>query len=88
MATQHELEHYEATEAQDLIRLLHALRPPEREVQVPTHVDITIRAELWKAHVLRQVITLLPMARLELVQVIRQALMTIRWAWKSGGHTR
>ena len=44
-------------------------------MQVPTHVDITIRVELWKAHVLRQVITLLPMTRLKLVQVIRQALI-------------
>ena len=64
MATQHELEHYEATEAQDLIRLLHALRPPERAVQVPTQVDINDTGEIWKAQVLRQVITLLSMARL------------------------
>jgi len=36
MAPQDELEHYEAIEAQDLTRLLRALRPPERAVQVPT----------------------------------------------------
>ena len=74
MAPQDNLEHYEATEAQDLTRLLYALRPPEREVQVPPQVDITIRAEIWKAQVRRQVITLLPMAHRELAQGIRQAL--------------
>src|SRR6266511_521785 len=75
MTAQDQLEHYEPTEDQDLIHLLRALRPPERAVQVPTHVDIKIRAELWKAQALRQMITLLPMARLELIQVIQQALM-------------
>jgi Nif-specific regulatory protein len=69
-----ELEHYEATEAQDLTRLLHALRPPAREVQVPPPVDLTIRAEIWQAHVRRQLSTLLAMARQGLIRVIRQAL--------------
>jgi hypothetical protein len=75
MYPQDELEHYEATEAQDLIRLSRALRPPERDVQVPMHVDMTIQAELWKAQALRQIITLLPLTRRELVEVVRQALM-------------
>jgi Nif-specific regulatory protein len=74
MAPQDNLESYEATEAQDLTRLLHALRPPERAVQVPPPVDLTIRAAIWKVPVQRQVITLLSLARRDLVQVIRQAL--------------
>jgi len=74
MAPRDELEHYEATEAQDLTRLLRALRPPARAVQVPAPVDLTIRAEIWQAPVRRQVITLLPLARRDLVQLIRQAL--------------
>ena len=74
MAPRDELEHYEATEAQDLTRLLHALRPPERAVQVPPPVDLTIRAAIWQAPVRRQLSTLLSMARRDLVQVIRQAL--------------
>ncbi len=75
MAPQDNLEHYEATEAQDLTRLLRALRPPERAVQVPPQVDLTIRAEIWKAQIRRQLSTLLSTARQELMQVIRQALM-------------
>jgi Nif-specific regulatory protein len=75
MAHQDDLEHYEATEAQDLTRLLHALRPSERAVQVPPPVDLTIRAAIWQAPVRRQVITLLSMTRRDLIQVIRQALM-------------
>jgi hypothetical protein len=75
MAPRDELEQYEATEAQDLTRLLRALRPPERAVQVPPHVDLTIRAEIWKAQVRRQLSTLLSTAREELIQVVRQALM-------------
>jgi DNA-directed RNA polymerase specialized sigma54-like protein len=74
MAPRDELERYEATEAQNLTRLLRALRPPERAVQVPPPVDLTIRAEIWKAQVRRQVIALLSMARRDLIQVIRQAL--------------
>jgi hypothetical protein len=74
MAPQDRLELYEANEAPDLIRLLGALRPPERAVYVPTQVDMTIRAEIWKAQVRRQVSTLLLMARQDLIQVIRQAL--------------
>ena len=50
MAPQDNLESYEATEAQDLTRLLQALRPPARAVQVPPPVDLTIRAEIWQAH--------------------------------------
>ena len=75
MAPQDNLEHYEATEAQDLTRLLHALRPPERAVQVPPPVDLTIRAAIWQAPVRRQLSTLLSMARRDLVRVIRQALL-------------
>jgi Nif-specific regulatory protein len=75
MAPRDELEQYEATEAQDLTRLLHALRPPAREVQVPPPVDLTIRAAIWQAPVRRQLSTLLSMARRELVRVIRQALL-------------
>src|SRR6266850_4123252 len=74
MARRDKLEHYEATEAHDLTRLLRALRPPERAVQVSPPVDLTIRAEIWKAQVRRQVIALLSMARPDLIQVIRQAL--------------
>ena len=74
MAPQDNLEHCEATEAQDLTRLLYALRPSERAVQVPPPVDLTIRAAIWQAPVRRQVITLLSLARRDLVQVIRQAL--------------
>ena len=74
MAPRDNLEHCEATEAQDLTRLLRALRPPERAVQVPPPVDLTIRAAIWQAPVRRQVITLLSLARRDLVQVIRQAL--------------
>jgi two-component system response regulator AtoC len=74
MAPRDNLEQYEATEAQDLTRLLRALRPPERTVQVPPPVDLTIRAEIWKVPVQRQVITLLSLARRDLIQVIRQAL--------------
>src|SRR5688572_20682137 len=70
-----ELEHYEATEAQDLTRLLRALRPPARAVQVPPPVDLTIRAAIWQAPVRRQLSTLLAMARRDHVQVIRQALL-------------
>jgi hypothetical protein len=44
-------------------------------VQVPPQVDLTIRAEIWKAQVRRQLSTLLSTARRELIQVIRQALM-------------
>jgi DNA-binding NtrC family response regulator/DNA-directed RNA polymerase specialized sigma54-like protein len=75
MAPRNDLEHYEATEAQDLTRLLRALRPPTRELQVPPLVDLTIRAEIWKAPVRRQLSTLLSMARQELIRVIRQALL-------------
>ena len=75
MAPRDELEHYEATEAQDLTRLLRALRPPERAVQVPPPVDLTIRAAIWQAPVRRQLSTLLSMARRDLVRVIRQALL-------------
>ena len=75
MAPRDELEHYEATEAQDLTRLLRVLRPPAREVQVPPPVDLTIRAEIWQAEVRRQLSTLLSMARQELIWVIRQALL-------------
>jgi anti-anti-sigma factor len=74
MAPQDNLESYEATEAQDLTRLLHALRPPERAVQVPPPVDLTIRAAIWQAPVRQQLSTLLSMARRDLVQLIRQAL--------------
>src|SRR4029453_17637978 len=74
MAPWDELEHYEATEAQDLTRLLRALRPPARAVQVPPPVDLAIRAAIWQAQVRRQRSTLLSMARQDLVQVIRQAL--------------
>ena len=74
MAPQDRLELYEANEAPVLIRLLRALRPPERTVQVPTQVDMTIRAEIWKAQVRRQVSMLLLMPRQDLIQVIRQAL--------------
>jgi Nif-specific regulatory protein len=74
MAPQDNLEHYEATEAQDLTRLLYALQPSERAVQVPPLVDLTIRAAIWQAPVRRQVSTLLSMARQDLVRVIRQAL--------------
>jgi DNA-directed RNA polymerase specialized sigma54-like protein len=74
MAPRDELERYEATEAEDLTCLLRALRPPERAVQVPPPVDLTIRAEIWKAQVRRQVIALLSMARRDFIQVIRQAL--------------
>jgi Nif-specific regulatory protein len=74
MAPRDNLEHYEATEAQDLTRLLRALRPPERTVQVPPPVDLTIRAAIWQAPVRRQVIMLLSLARRDLVRVIRQAL--------------
>ena len=74
MAPRDELEQYEATEAQDLTRLLRALRPPAREVQVPPPVDLTIRAAIWQAPVRRQLSTLLAMARRDLVRVIRQAL--------------
>jgi Nif-specific regulatory protein len=74
MAPQDNLEHYEATEAQDLTRLLYALRPPARVVQVPPLVDLTIRAAIWQGPVQRQVITLLSLARRDLIQVIRQAL--------------
>jgi Nif-specific regulatory protein len=74
MAPWDELEHYEATEAQDLTRLLRALRPPARAVQVPPPVDLAIRAAIWQAQVRRQLSTLLSMARQDLVQVIRQAL--------------
>src|SRR5262245_42165406 len=75
MAPQDKLEHEEATEVQDLTRLLYALRPPEREVQVPLQVDLTIRAEIWKTQVRQQVIALLPMAHQELAQTIQQALL-------------
>jgi DNA-binding NtrC family response regulator len=75
MAPWDDFEHDEATEAQDLTRLLRALRPPAREVQVPPPVDLTIRAEIWKAPVRRQLSTLLAMARWELIQAIRQALL-------------
>ncbi len=74
MAPWDELEHYEATEAQDLTRLLRALRPPAREVQVPPPVDLTIRAAIWQAQVRRQLSTLLAIAHQELIRVIRQAL--------------
>jgi DNA-binding NtrC family response regulator len=74
MAPQDDLEHYEATEAQDLTRLLRALRPPAREVQVPPPVDLAIRAAIWQAPVRRQLSTLLSMARRDLIQVIQQAL--------------
>jgi transcriptional regulator with AAA-type ATPase domain/DNA-directed RNA polymerase specialized sigma54-like protein len=74
MAPQDNLEHYEATEAQDLTHLLYALRPSARAVQVPPLVDLTIRAAIWQVPVQRQVITLLSLARRDLVQVIRQAL--------------
>lgn len=74
MAHRDDLEHYETTEAQDLTRLLHALRPPERDVPVPAPVDLAIRAEIWKAPVRRQLSTLLSMARRDLIQVLRQAL--------------
>ena len=69
-----ELEHYEVTEAKDLTRLLRALRPSAREVQVHLPVDLTIRAAIWQAPVRRQLSTLLAMARQELIRVIRQAL--------------
>jgi hypothetical protein len=75
MSHRDELEWYEATEAQDLTRLLRAVRPPAREVQVPPHVDLTIRAEIWQDPVRRQLITLLSMSRQELIQAIQQALM-------------
>jgi hypothetical protein len=75
MAPRDKLEYYEATEAQDLTRLLRTLRPPEREMQVPPQVDVEIRAEIWKAPVRRQLSTLLSMARRDLIQVIRQALL-------------
>jgi Nif-specific regulatory protein len=75
MAPRDELEHYEATEAQDLTRLLRALRPPAREVQVPPPVDLAIRAAIWQAPVRRQLSTLLAMACQELMGVIRQALL-------------
>jgi transcriptional regulator with AAA-type ATPase domain len=74
MAPWDELEHYEATEAQDLTRLLRALQPPAREVQVPPPVDLTIRVAIWQAQVRRQLSTLLAIARQELIRVIRQAL--------------
>ena len=74
MALRDNFEHYEATEAQDLTRLLRALRPPERAGQVPPPVDLTIRAAIWQAPVRRQLSTLLSMARQDLVRVIRQAL--------------
>ena len=74
MAPRDELEQYEATEAQDLTRLLRAMRPPAREVQVPPPVDLAIRAAIWRAPVRRQLSTLLAMPRLDLVRVIRQAL--------------
>src|SRR5688572_14203387 len=74
MAPRGNLEHYEATEAQDLTRLLRALRPPEREVQVSPPVDLTIRAAIWQGPVRRQVSTLLSLARRDLIRVIRQAL--------------
>ena len=74
MTHQDNLEHYEATEVQDLTRFLYALRPSERAVQVPPLVDLTVRAAIWQVPVQRQVITLLSLARRDLVQVIRQAL--------------
>jgi transcriptional regulator with AAA-type ATPase domain len=79
MAPWDELEHYEATEAQDLTRLLRAMRPPAREVQVPPPVDLTIRAAIWQAQVRRQLSTLLAIARQELIRVIRQALLDNPW---------
>jgi DNA-directed RNA polymerase specialized sigma54-like protein len=79
MTHQDNLESYEATEAQDLTRLLQALRPPERAVQVPPPVDLTIRAATWQAPVRRQVSTLLSLARRDLIQVIRQALRENPW---------
>jgi Nif-specific regulatory protein len=74
MAHQDNLEHYEATEAHDLTRLLRAVRPPAREVQVPPPVDLAIRAAIWQAPVRRQLSTLLSMPRWDLIRVIRQAL--------------
>jgi energy-coupling factor transporter ATP-binding protein EcfA2 len=74
MTPQNNLEHYEATEAQELTRLLHAVRPPERRLQVPAPVDLAIRAAIWQASVRRQLIALLSMARRDLIRVIRQAL--------------
>ena len=79
MAPWDEFEHYEATEAQALTRLLRALRPPAREVQVPPPVDLTIRAAIWQAPVRRQLSTLLSMARRDLIRVIRQALLDNPW---------
>jgi hypothetical protein len=81
MAPRDNLEHYEATEAQDLTRLLRALRPPERTVQVPPPVDLTIRAEIWKVPVRRQVSTLLAMARRDLIRVIRHSPRPDRLCW-------
>jgi DNA-directed RNA polymerase specialized sigma54-like protein len=43
-------------------------------VQVPPPVDLTIRVEIWKPQVRRQVIALLSLARRDFIQVIRQAL--------------
>jgi DNA-directed RNA polymerase specialized sigma54-like protein len=74
MAHQDDLERYEVTEAQDITRLLRAVQPPARAVQVPPDVDLTIRAAIWQTSVRRQVATLLAIARRDLVRVIRQAL--------------
>jgi predicted ATP-dependent protease len=74
MTPRDDLEHYEATEARDLTRLLGAVRPPAREGQVPPDVDLTIRAAIWQASVRRQVTTLLALARHDLIQMLRQAL--------------
>jgi Sigma-54, DNA binding domain/GAF domain/Bacterial regulatory protein, Fis family len=74
MAPQDNLEHYEASEAQDLTRLLRAVRPPAREVQVPPPVDLTIRAAIWQGSVRRQLSTLLALAHRDLARVLRQAL--------------
>ena len=75
MAPHDNLEHYEATEAQDLTRLLYALRPSERAVQVPPLVDLTIRVAIWQAPVRRQLSTLLSIPCRDLVRVIQQALL-------------
>jgi outer membrane protein OmpA-like peptidoglycan-associated protein len=79
MTPHDELEYYEATEAQELIQLLRTIRPPIRAVRVPTPVDIAIRAKIWEAQVWRQVLTLLPMARWEVIQVIQQAFTDNSW---------
>jgi DNA-binding NtrC family response regulator len=74
MAHRDELERYEATEAQDLTRLLRGLQSSPREVQVPPPVDLAVRAAIWKAQVRRQVTALLAMPHRDLIRLIRQAL--------------